>query len=258
MENTINVNKDTCITCHACEKDCPMHNIMIQDNVAVVKDQDCMKCGHCEAICPNHAITIDGYQDDVIDVVNQCVDADVLLHAIKQRRSIRQFQTTSISRKEIEQILEAGRYTPTAQNKQEVSYIVLQREIKEIEQIAIQLFRKLWPFASLYNKAAKHMELDDHFFFKNAPLVILVVAKGSFAKVDGSLASSNMALVAEALGLGVLYSGLFTMAIKFSRKLRKKLSLQRSENVVMTMVIGRPSVRYHKSVHRKPIQVHYR
>ncbi|MEO3346428.1 hypothetical protein [Romboutsia sp. 1001216sp1] len=39
-------------------------------------------------------------------------------------------------------------------------------------------------------------------------------------KVSGSLAASNMALMAEPYGLGVLYSGFFTTVVNYSAKLK--------------------------------------
>ena len=56
--------------------------------------------------------------------------------------------------------------------------------------------------------------IDDHFFFKKAPAAIVVVSRD---KIDGALAAANMALMAEACGLGVLYSGFFCMAAGLSR-----------------------------------------
>jgi len=55
-------------------------------------------------------------------------------------------------------------------------------------------------------------------FFKKAPLVIVVLGKD---QVSASLAAQNMAFMAEANGLGVLFSGFFTMAFKFSKKIKK-------------------------------------
>ena len=51
---------------------------------------------------------------------------------------------------------------------------------------------------------------SDSFFFKGAPLVILVSARN---EVDAALASSYTEIMAESLGLGVLYSGFFITCI---------------------------------------------
>ncbi|MGX8851173.1 nitroreductase family protein [Amedibacillus sp. YH-ame10] len=259
MEHFINVHKELCIGCAACVKDCPQSNIEIKEQCAIILDQDCMKCGHCVSICPKNAVEIEGF--DLSQIVERNaqppLERDALLHAIKSRRSIRQFKKKEIDEQVLNYIIEAGRFTPTAKNAQGVSYIIVQNEIQEVEAIAVKLLRKLWPFASLYSKSAKHMTPDAHFFFKQAPVAILVVAKGSFKKVDGSLAASNMAWMAEAQGLGVLYSGFFTIASNMSFALRKKLGLQRKEKVIMTLVLGEPNVNYPRSAPKKPAKVRY-
>lgn len=79
------------------------------------------------------------------------------------------------------------------------------------------------------------MVIDDHFFFKKAPTAILVLSPNA---VNGALAASNMALMAEACGLGVLYSGFFATAANRPHALRKKLGFMRRDKVVTTLVIG--------------------
>ena len=94
--------------------------------------------------------------------------------------------------------------------------------------------------------------IDDHFFFKKAPVVILILSQD---KVDGALAASNMELMAEACDLGVLYSGFFTIVANISRTLRRKLDLKRKDRVVTTLVLGYPNVTYHRTAQRETASV---
>ena len=96
------------------------------------------------------------------------------------------------------------------------------------------------------------MKIDDDFFFKGAPLVISILSKD---KVSASLAASNMALMAESCGLGVLYSGFFTVAANHSLALRKTLNLKDKANIVTTLVLGYPNVSYHRTVQKRPALV---
>ena len=83
-------------------------------------------CGHCSAICPKEAITLTGFDELPIELTNkQNLDSDELLMAIKSRRSIRKFKDKEVPSEIVNQIIEAGRYTPSAKNAQDVSYIVL-------------------------------------------------------------------------------------------------------------------------------------
>lgn len=62
----------------------------------------------------------------------------------------------------------------------------------------MEFLKKIKPLVSLVMKSAKEVTIDDNFFFKRAPVAILVVTKD---KISGSLAAANMALLAEANGV---------------------------------------------------------
>ena len=110
------------------------------------------------------------------------------------------------------------------------------------------MFRKIKPLA-------RNNVIDDHFFFFKAPMVILVLAED---KTNGLLAVQNMEFVAEANGLGVLFSGFFTMAANLSPKIKKALQIPKGKKVAMTLVMGYPGVRYLRSVPRKEMNVQWK
>lgn len=254
-QHIIEVNKDLCIGCSLCKNDCPVNNITIKDKKSVIKNQDCIKCGHCAAICPTGAITLTGFDEEPIEYSKQpTLNPDELLMAIKSRRTIRKFKNKKVSEEIIKQIIEAGRFTPSAKNTQDVSYIVLDNNKDKYEKTAVKFFRKIKPIISLFMKSAKEVEIDDDFFCKKAPIAIMVVTKD---KISGSLAASNMALMAESFGLGVLYSGFFTVVANRSSKLKKELNLKHNDNVVTTLVIGYPDVKYRRSAQKETANVRY-
>lgn len=241
-EHQIQINASACIGCGLCAKDCPANNLAVAGQKAVLKSQDCIKCGHCVAICPKAAVSMSGFDEPPIELETQPrMDAGLLLQALKARRSIRQFAKRPVEQAAIDAVIEAGRWTPTAKNAPSVSYLVLQKEKDRAEALAVGFFRKIMPLARLVYPAAKGRVIDDAFFFKGAPLVIAVISKD---RVSGSLAASNMALMAESQGLGVLYSGFFSMAANMSSSLRKMLGLGRRDRVVTTLVLGYPAVTY--------------
>ena len=60
------------------------------------------------------------------------IDSEIFLKFLKGRRSIRSFQNKSIKEKELNMILEAGRWSPSASNRQPWEFIVIQnKEILE-------------------------------------------------------------------------------------------------------------------------------
>ena len=112
------------------------------------------------------------------------------LEFLKGRRSIRSFQKAEIKEEHLHMILEAGRWTPSASNRQPWEFIVIKDKdiIQKISEIAI------------YGR-----------FFKHAALAIAIVGKPSesqkWYQVDTSLVSMQMMLMAWALDIGTCWIG---------------------------------------------------
>ena len=246
------INEEKCIGCELCVKDCVSNYLQIENGKAHTGTGGCIECGHCYAVCPQGAIRMIGYDcPEEAAVPMTELPADTLLAAMRSRRSVRQFTDQSVEPEKIQMILEAGRYSPTGGNRQDVSYIILGSKQKEAEAMCVDLFRKGTSLPGRFASVAERFRISDDFFFKGAPLVILVTGRSN---VNAGLASSYMEIMAESLGLGVLYSGFFTACTRFSRKLRRLIRLPKGHKVVTCMVIGYPAVKYHRIVPRKPLQ----
>ena len=95
------IEKDLCIGCGKCVKDCVAHNIILKDGKAEPK-RDCFLCGHCVAVCPRAAVSIPEYDMAEVEEYEKesfTMNPDTLLHAVKYRRSIRDYQNRKSSRK---------------------------------------------------------------------------------------------------------------------------------------------------------------
>jgi ferredoxin len=53
------VDKEKCAGCGACEADCPVQAISMDDGKAKVDADTCVSCGACTGNCPCEAITLD-------------------------------------------------------------------------------------------------------------------------------------------------------------------------------------------------------
>lgn len=271
----ININKEKCIECGLCAKDCFPKNIEIVDNKTVVKNPTCMKCGHCIAVCPVNAISTDEYNMKDVKDYNKTtfdIEPDNILNFIKFRRSVRQFKKQPIEDEKILNIIEAGRFTATGSNSQNVSYVVVKEEIaqlrgmalKRLSHIARAMLSEQQPSVVMRNYMERWIHMyesdkeqpgkNDSLFF-NAPVVIAIVADSS---VDAALAASNMELMAVAQGLGSFYSGFFVRAAQQNLQIKEFLGLSESQEVMVSMVLGYPNVTYLRTVPRKQAKINWR
>lgn len=262
------VDKEKCVGCGICVKDCFPGVIKIADDKAKIRNLACIKCGHCIAVCPKGAISTDEYRMEDVKDYNEAefnIEADRLLNFIKFRRSTRQFKDSDVETEKIIKIIEAGRFTQTATNSQNVSYIVVKDNIKKLKEMALESLKakgeeilensdpqtmaykgyaKMW--IKIYNDYKENPKNDRLFF--NAPALILVVSE---SPINASLASSNMELMTNALGLGTFFSGFFALAAQWNDEIRKLIGIEENKEIVTCMVIGYPNVKYFRTVPRK-------
>ena len=256
------IDKDLCTGCERCAGDCLSSAIRFTDGRAEVCRQ-CFECGHCVAICPVGAVRFEGSGYDMSDVEpigdGFGIDSETMLHAIKSRRSIRHFTADKPGRRELETVLEAGRFSPTGSNAQNVSYIVFSETTDELNRLAMEELRKYRYDAAAFAEVfpppmtTKRIDFDyDDFLFKGAPVVILVLSPSA---VNASLATANMELQAASLGMGALYVGFFTRLTEKNERIRAYLGLSDTDRVVTCLALGYPAVHYERTVPRKPANI---
>ncbi|MDP4176712.1 MAG: nitroreductase family protein [Bacillota bacterium] len=126
------------------------------------------------------------------------------LTTILNRRSVRTFKSEQIKAEDLQKILEAGKYAPSAMNQQSWHFTVIQNKevLKKINEVAKFAFEKYG------NERLKERAKADNFSaFYDAPTYIIVSAdETAIAPVaDSALALGNLFLAAEALGIGSVW-----------------------------------------------------
>lgn len=249
----ISVDFSKCVGCGKCVRDCVANSIKLENGKAVPGD-GCIECGHCFSVCPAGAVDMPGYDKNgcVETTPMTSVDSEVFLQALKSRRTVRQFKDIPVEQEKIDKILEAGRYAPTGANSQNVAFTILTDRKDEIEKECVKIFRAGVRIGSKFSKALENADINDSFFFKGAPLVIVVSGHDS---VNATLASAYMELTANTLGLGVLYSGFFCGCTVVNPKIKAQLHLPKGHKAVTCMIMGYPDVEYVRIPPRKPVRV---
>jgi NAD-dependent dihydropyrimidine dehydrogenase PreA subunit len=251
----IEIDKEACIGCGLCINDCITGALSLKDSKVVASGR-CILCGHCVAICPKKAVSIPRY--DMADV-EECsqndvkLDSEILLRAIKFRRSIRNYQPNVVDEEKLIFILQAGRYTATSKNTQDSQFIVVQKELEQLKKMvwdsighdlstpSNQVTKSEQIFRQLYE--AKKADPNNDFLFRNAPAVLFIASEND---INAGLAAQNMELEAISLGLGMLYNGYLLHAIEGNSEVCEWLGISKNKLKVCAL-LGYPAVSYFRT-----------
>ncbi|MDR2808287.1 MAG: nitroreductase family protein [Spirochaetaceae bacterium] len=124
-----------------------------------------------------------------------------VMKVIKSRRSIRSFSDEQIKQEELDLIVEAGMYAPSAAGKQAWHFTVVQnqRVLDEISLEAKRIYRSM-DIEFLQNLGSNE---QFHAFFHAPTVIIISGAVNSIApNSDCAVAAQNIMLAAEALQIG--------------------------------------------------------
>lgn len=164
---------------------------------------------------------------------------------IMKRRSCRSFTGEEIDTESINTILEAGRFSPSTVNLQTWSFITYSKNEWE------EFFGHSMPFKGAYAIVicADMFKIKDLFpDFKETPYI-----NNSFAIFNAGLASMNMTLAAEALGLrSVMLSETGRTGLLDMKTLKEKLKLPKHVLPITTLVIGKPGITFPGIPPRQP------
>ena len=144
------------------------------------------------------------------------INPDEFLEFIKNRRSIRSFQDKQIPDNEIQMILEAGRWSPSASNKQPWEFFI----IKDKEML---------------KEISKNASFGRH--IKRAPFAIAIVGKKitspNYYIQDTSLVSMTMMLMAWTMGIGTCWTGALDR-----KKVKEILDLDENDHLLTVLPMG--------------------
>lgn len=116
-----------------------------------------------------------------------------VIKVMKERRSIRKFKSEMPERADLERIIEAGLFAPSARGRQAAIVVaVTNKELRD-------------KFSAINCKIGGWDQSFDPFY--GAPAILIVLAEKSWANrvYDGSLVMGNMLLAAHSLGLGGIW-----------------------------------------------------
>ncbi len=127
------------------------------------------------------------------------------IEAIMTRRSIRKYQTTTVSDEDMKTVLEAARWAPSWANTQCVRFIVVRNKETQAKLSALLRGRGVEAIRDAPLVIVACAELERSGFYHGEA----VTNKGDWFMFDVALAMQNLVLAAHALGLGTVHVGWF-------------------------------------------------
>ena len=276
----ITIDEARCKHCNHCVKVCPSAVFVRRMGQAprVERPQNCIECGHCVDVCKAACIQHSSFTPDKIHEVNRDLlpTPRQLMELIRARRSNRMLTRDAVPQEALNDILEAARYAPTAENTRSVKLTVIRdaEALTTLEDSVMHFFIKLAgvlmsrPIApitrrvipDLYKEGLELKRFEQRWCAGEQPcicnattLICFSAPKGyNFAMHDCNLAYQNASLMAEAHGISQIYMGLITVALKMKgrRSAQKLLGIPKGHQLCALMGLGFPAFHYERYTER--------
>ncbi len=264
MNLTIDPEKCRCRETKLCISVCPYDFIwtLNEKNVPQLNPglgYYCIACGHCESICPTGAVKVKSLDNPPLRVDKKArIPTDQAALLLKTRRSVRRFKKAPVPRNELEELLDIARWIPTASNKQQLKWIVINghSHIQKIARLTIDFIRH----AEISKEIPEQFEKGNDIILRHAPhLMVVLGEKDNFWRhAEAGIALTYLELYASAKKFGACWAGYFTRAASQYQPLIDFLNLPDGYTVCGGIMIGHPEFRLHSIPFRKALDVEWR
>lgn len=261
-----NVDRELCIQCGECAKDCPYMILDMVDGYPQVNDDranQCIECQHCFAICPTAALSIFGLKpSDSIPLKDNLPDPAKMETLMMGRRSVRRYKDEPVDPALLERIMETVRMAPTGVNRRTTLFTLVENQdaMAELRRRTYAGLRKAVEEGTLpqgleFFEGISNLyeEKGVDVLYRGAPHFIVTSAPkdGPSGMADGLIALSYFEILANSHGLGTVWDGLAKWALlNIAQDAGAMLDIPADHEVCYMMAFGKPAVRYHRTVQR--------
>lgn len=253
----ITIDREKCGRDGLCIRECPVGLFTagpekFPDTIENAEEQ-CLDCGHCIAICPHDALSLKGIKPETLLKAQKehTIDGDALIHLLKSRRSIRQYKDTPVPREELQKLLDAAGYSPTAKNQQTYGWIVMEKrdDVYSLAKLMIEGMRK----ADVMHSMVNAFDAGHDVVFRGAPNLIIAHAPSDsvLPQVDCTIALTYLELAAWARGVGTCWAGFLVMAASQNPAVEKHLGIPEGHRLYGALMAGYPKMHFHRIPARK-------
>ena len=264
MEEKLKIDSELCTACGQCVKVCIRDNISVED-FAIETGGNCFECGHCMAVCRVGAISLksfEGHEDRIVeyDFSENVLDYDVLLEFLKRRRSVRWFKNRKIDKSTFDKLFEGAYYSPSAQNAQDVEFVVLDERLDEFMRLVYEIIRIEGDKFFRIREFGEYLNGDSagkfHPLLWQGRQVILTF---SADRTSAVIANARLELLAYSLGLGGFYSLFILKADEIDHEKLMEFfpEIDKNKHMYSAFIIGYPNVKFKRTIPHSDIRVSY-
>lgn len=274
----ITIHQEKCSGCKLCARICHEHAITHSSEngskVESVNHTICSTCTQCVAVCPQRVLMWDDVPAVKFDR-KMLPSAEQMRELFQQRRTTRHFKDKKVARELSEEIANIGIYAPTNNYKLRAIILDSPEILKELDAIVMGFVRLLYNICYrsdlMFNTCRRLSKKIDaksrvkirkglekgHDYGSLYTTTIFIVGDGRIllSEASAQYALYNIILYAQAKGLGSRIQASGTVTLNRSKKARKILGLNKREEILATVELGYPSVRFSNKVQGKRLPI---
>jgi nitroreductase len=161
------------------------------------------------------------------------------IKVIKSRRSHRKYKPEPLNEVELQAIVEAAIYAPSAMNQQRWHFTVISN--KGMMDKLMSIIRENVLNSGIEMLANRAREPEFH-VFHHAPAIVIVTAEENarFTEIDCGAAAENIALAAESMNIGSCMVAMseFLFVSENAGEIKKELGIPENYRHVITVTLG--------------------
>ena len=162
-----------------------------------------------------------------------------IFEAIKNRRSVREYEDTGLPRGDIDLLLDAAVWAPSAMNRQPVRFVVIQNK-----ELLKKLSSEVKVLVKMHKPEYKLRDLNDPIFY-SAPVLIMLCAEKDYkwAEIDCALAAQNMMIAAYSIDIASCYIG-FACLLNENKEIKKEMGIPEEYKIITPIIFGKAMGEY--------------
>lgn len=254
MIKKITIDKNKCIHCGLCIKDCIVRVLEFDENknpkYCNGGENVCVACQHCMAICPTGALSF-GDKNPANSLKVGYANSEELLQLIQSRRTVRQYKNESIPQDKLEKIIKMLPYPPTGGNRDNLHFSIVEtkEKMEEIRKITYEKILAEKEFNPIFETAKKAFLSGDDIVYRGATSMIAVAIDknntiAGCETADPIIALSYVDLYAQSLGLGTVWCDFALTIAKQISEVYNLLEIPENYTLDYIMLLGVPAVKY--------------